>query len=89
MVSPDGEEFEEEAKMSKLEVVIYKQDLDDVITALEWAANKGNFGCDCDPTYESDTNAWNHKDSCSIWMADHVEITLNNMRKFREATKTT
>lgn len=92
-MAENGGEFGEAAKgdneMSKLEVVIYKQDLEDVITALEWAMTKGSFECDCEPTYESDTNAWNHKDSCSMWMEDHVEITLKSMRKFREATKTT
>lgn len=73
--------------MNKISVLISKQDLDSIIAALEWASEKGNFECDCEPTYESDTNYWNHSDNCSMWMEDHIDITLKSMRKYKEATR--
>lgn len=71
----------------KNEIVIYKQDLEGIILALEWILNKQNFECDCEPHHEWDTNATIHSDNCALSMIDHTEAVLDNMRKFREATR--
>jgi hypothetical protein len=34
------------------------------------------FECDCEPSYEPDTNAWNHADKCATWQEDHADIVL-------------
>jgi hypothetical protein len=61
-------------------IVISKRDFDDVVTSLEWVLEKGDFECDCEPHYEWDTNATIHRDNCATSMADHVEITLENIK---------
>lgn len=71
--------------MNKNEVVIYKQDLEGIILALEWILNKQNFECDCESHHEWDTNATIHSDNCALSMIDHTEAVLDNMRKYREA----
>lgn len=59
----------------------FRANAKDVIVSLEWALERGVFECDCSPIYEWDTNAWNHKDTCSSFMYDHIEITLKDLKQ--------
>ena len=36
------------------------------------------FECDCDASYESDTNAWNHQDRCASHFIDSALIVLRS-----------
>lgn len=42
------------------------------------------FTCDCEPSYESDTNAYNHTDDCASSMQLHIDATLANLEKASE-----
>lgn len=55
--------------------------INDIIVGLEWTLNKQNFDCDCEPHYEYDTNATTHSDDCALSMIDHIEATLDELRK--------
>lgn len=55
--------------------------INDIIISLEWILNKQNFECDCEPVHEYDTNATTHSDNCALSMIDHIEATLDNLKK--------
>lgn len=55
--------------------------INDIVVSLEWILNKQNFECDCQPHHEYDTNATTHSDDCALSMIDHIEATLDELRK--------
>lgn len=55
--------------------------INDIVISLEWILNKQNFDCDCEPHHEYDTNATIHSDDCALSMIDHIEATLDELRK--------
>jgi hypothetical protein len=70
------------------QMMISKRDFDGVITSLEWALEQERFFyCNCEPHYESDTNATIHADGCAVFMQDHLEITLENTKAAQEKAR--
>lgn len=55
--------------------------INDIIVSLEWILDKWNFECNCEPVHEWDTNATIHSDDCALSMIDHIEATLDDLRK--------
>lgn len=53
--------------------------LTDARDVISWLAERADFECNCEPTYESDTNAYNHKDACPSIVELGVEATLTNL----------
>lgn len=57
--------------------------LSDAQSGMEWALGKMRFWeCDCDPGYESDTNAWIHGDDCASLWEGHFEATVEQLKAF-------
>lgn len=60
----------------------------DAVFALEFLCDRAAsrypdlFECDCEPSYEADTNAYNHRDDCAGFMEDHASITLDALREW-------
>lgn len=46
-----------------------------------------DFACNCEPTYESDTNFYNHKDNCPAMIELGVEATLTDLEKAIESLR--
>lgn len=61
-----------------------RQTVEDAIEGIEWLMDKVDtsaFECNCDPSYESDTNAWNHTDSCASWREDGLDAIIGDLRR--------
>jgi hypothetical protein len=61
--------------------------LNEARSVIAWLAERADFECNCDPTYESDTNAYNHKDECPCMVELGVEATLTDLEKAIESLR--
>lgn len=58
------------------------QYLHGLIRAIEWLRDRYEqcpgdpYPCNCEPHYESDTNAWDHAESCTQGAGDHFEALV-------------
>jgi hypothetical protein len=61
----------------------------DALSGMEWALSDdtrvGFWSCDCEPTYEWDTNACIHEESCASLWEGHFEATVAQLKALRGA----